>query len=145
MKYYTDCFVIGTNPSQIGGGYTIMDENNNLIKQETVEKVGFTNNEGELLGILNALRLAESGDVISTDSMCCMSWCFKGKSKSRPDLLNVFKECNELITKKKINLCWEGRNFNLAGIHNETKGKISKKFKSTKGQLLEEVTLKLYD
>ena len=56
MKYYTDGFVDGCNPSDKGGGYTILDEEKNLIKQEYVEKRNFTNNEGEILGIYNQYR-----------------------------------------------------------------------------------------
>lgn len=119
MKYYTDGFVDGSNPSAKGGGYTILDENNKMIRQDYVEKVGFTNNEGEILGIYNALLSCEVGDTISTDSMCCLSWVGNGKSKARPDLNNILRECRELREEKKVNLMWEGRDFNLAGIFNE--------------------------
>ena len=121
MKYYTDGFCRASNPSPYGGGYTIVDENNNLIRHEEVEKVGFTNNEGEILGILGAAKLAKEGDQISTDSMCCLGWANAGKSKARPDLNHIFQECKRLIADKKLNLMWERRDFNLAGIYNENK------------------------
>src|SRR3990167_1917815 len=119
MKYYTDDFVDGCNPSDKGGGYTILDEEKNLIKQEYVEKRNFTNNEGEILGIYNALLFCEKGDTISTDSMCCLTWVGNGKSKARPDLNEILKECKELRNEKKVNLMWEGREFNIAGQFNE--------------------------
>ena len=59
MKYYTDGFQIGGNPSRIGGGYTIVDETNTLIERKVIKRFGFTNNEAEILGIAEALRLAK--------------------------------------------------------------------------------------
>lgn len=120
-KYYCDGFVIGQNPSPYGGGYTIVDEDNNLIRHEHVKKINFTNNEGEILGILNALRLAQQGDSISTDSMCCLSWANSGRSKARPDLNIYLTEVKTLLREKSLNLMWEGRNYNLAGLYNETR------------------------
>jgi len=119
MKYYTDGFNIISNPSEYGGGYTITDENGTLISREVIRKKGFTNNEGEILGILKALDLAKEGDTVSTDSMCCLTWANKGKSKARPDLYEILQKCKTLLKGKNINLMWEGRNFNLAGLLNE--------------------------
>lgn len=121
-KYYTDGYMIGGNPSKIGGGYTIVDENNNLIERKEIIQVNFTNNEAEILGILNAMKLAEYEDTVSTDSKCCLLWTNKGMSKSRPDLFPLIQECKTLLKEKNINLIWEGRDFNLAGIYNEKKG-----------------------
>ncbi len=119
MKYYTDGFVRGSNPSPIGGGFTVVNEKNELIIREEIFKEGFTNNEGEILGILHALRICGIGDTVSTDSMCCLTWANKGFSKVRPDLRDILMECQMLKTTKKVNLMWEGRDFNLAGIFNE--------------------------
>lgn len=119
MKYYTDGFCRAKNPSPYGGGYTITNESGNLIKQIEVEKAGFTNNEGELLGVLEASKICDMGDSISTDSMNTIGWVSVGKSKSRPDLNPLLQEAKQIIAQKKINLMWERRDFNLAGIHNE--------------------------
>lgn len=130
MKYYTDGFMYGDNPSPIGGGYTITDENGELIHREVVKKEGYTNNEAEIGGILWALRNAETGDAISTDSMCCLTWANGGKSKARPDLKEILQECKKLMEEKAINLMWEGRDFNLAGIMNESSQEFRKKYKN---------------
>jgi len=120
MKYYTDGWMMGSkNPSPYGGGFTVVDEDNELIKREEVRHQGFTNNEAEIRGIKFALEYAEKGDSVSTDSMCCLSWVNKGKSKARPDLFELLQECKKLKTEKGINFHWEGRDFNLAGIYNE--------------------------
>ena len=71
MKYYTDGYMIGGNPSYTGGGYTIMREDNTLIERKEILKSPYTNNEAEITGILNALKYAKEGDSISTDSMWC--------------------------------------------------------------------------
>lgn len=120
MKYFTDGFLRGSkNPSPFGGGFTIVDEAGNLIERQEIIREGFTNNEAEILGILHALRICDSGDTISTDSMCCLSWANSGFSKVRPDLREILEECKILKFTKKVNLMWEGRDFNLAGIYNE--------------------------
>lgn len=119
MKYYTDGYLRVSNPSPIGGGYTIIDENNVLIERTEIRKSPFTNNEAEILGLLNAMKHASIEDEISTDSMCCISWVFRGISKSRPDLHNLLQECSQLRKQKELNIIWEGRDFNLAGIYNE--------------------------
>lgn len=120
MKYYTDGWMMGSkNPSPYGGAYTITDDKGNIIKEEEIRKVGFTNNEADIWGILNALKYAKEGDIISTDSMCCLTWANAGKSKARPDLKEILDECRQLKENKSINLWWEAREFNLAGIYNE--------------------------
>lgn len=129
MKYYTDGFMTGSNPSPIGGGYTIVDENNVLVHREVILQSGFTNNEAETRGIIHALRIANNNDTISTDSMCCLTWINSGKSKARPDLYEVLQEGRRLLKEKNINLMWEGREFNLAGIQNEQNLETKKKYK----------------
>lgn len=119
MKYYTDGFVLGRNGNSKGGGYTIVDQHSKLIARETVYKEKFTNNDGEILGVYNALKMADVLDVISTDSMVAITWVKSGFSKARPDLNILLRECQFLMKDKCINLMWEGRNYNLAGQYNE--------------------------
>jgi ribonuclease HI len=120
MKYYTDGFTLNKNPSPIGGGYTIFDTYG-LIKTVTIIKKGFTNNEGELLGLNECVKFADKMSTISVDSKCIISWVKKGKSKSRPDLTDIILETRNLIKDKNIFLIWESRDRNLAGIYNESK------------------------
>src|SRR3990167_9505470 len=62
MKYYCDGFLLGNlNPSKKGGGYTIVDEIENIIHREVIKKENFTNNEAEILGIYEVLKLAKEG------------------------------------------------------------------------------------
>ena len=120
MKYYCDGWMMGSkNPSPYGGGFTVVDEDKVLIVREDIFKEVFTNNEAEIRGIKFALEYAEEGDSVSTDSLCCLSWVRKGRSKARPDLYVLLDQCNDLFNQKKINLLWEAREFNLAGIFNE--------------------------
>lgn len=131
MKYYTDGFTFIKNPSDIGGGYTIVNENNILLKQETVSKVGFTNNEAELLGVYNGLLIAEEGSIISTDSKIIYWWILNirklldkpnskaSRKRARKDLDEVKLGSNILATEKSISIIWEPRELNLAGIYNE--------------------------
>lgn len=118
MKYFTDGYTLGSNPSH-GGGYTIVDETGSLIESKVINKEGFTNNEAEILGIEKALELCKAGDTISTDSMNSLSWVFGGKSKARPDLNDRLHYLMLRMIELNINLCWERRDFNLAGLYNE--------------------------
>lgn len=119
MKYYIDGFVDGSNPSPVGGGYSIVDENGELVEIEYIAKSGFTNNEAEVLGLYNALGYAESGDTISTDSQNNLYWLCGGKSKSRPDLNDILGKSKYLLKNSNVAIVWEPREYNLAGIYNE--------------------------
>lgn len=121
MKFYTDGWMMGSkNPSPYGGGFTVTDEKGNVVIREEINQEGFTNNEAEIRGIKFALEYAVKGDTVSTDSMCCLTWVRKGRSKARPDLYELLQECNFILKEKNINLIWEGRDNNLAGIYNES-------------------------
>lgn len=123
MKYYSDGFLTGKNPSVVGGGFTIVNENNTLIKRITVTRPNFTNNEAELLGCLEALTIAEDGDVVSTDSMNTIRWIIGADKmhdkRARKDLDPLKKRALYFLQSKKIELIWEPRDMNLAGILNE--------------------------
>lgn len=119
MKYYTDGYTLGQNPSDEGGGYSVVDENGELIAHEVIRQSHFTNNEAEIRGIEHVLKICAAGDQISTDSMNALTWIHAGKSKARADLNEVLKFCQKELVAKKVNLMWEGRDFNLAGHFNE--------------------------
>lgn len=119
MKYYCDGYTLLDNPSRVGGGYSIVDESGKLITHQVIKQEGFTNNDAEIQGALATLEMASEGDTISTDSFCVITWINGGKSKARPDLLETLQRCKKLREEKKINLTWEGRDFNLAGHFNE--------------------------
>lgn len=126
MKYFTDGFTELKNPSPTGGGYTIVDENGVLLRIENISKSHFTNNEAELLGVYNCLKdYCIEGDIVSTDSMNTIAWVRTKKlhKVSRKDLSDIIFECGKLIVDKKINLMWEGRDYNLAGHYNEIRNK----------------------
>ena len=121
MKYFSDGFTKLKNPSDVGGGYTIVDENNVLVHLENIDKRGFTNNEAELLGVWHCLNICGEFDIISTDSMNTIAWVRTKNLKkvARQDLLDIIKECKKMVADKAVNLIWEGREHNLAGIYNE--------------------------
>ena len=126
MKYFTDGFTLEKNPSPRGGGYTIFNEKNELLKTQNIDKSGMTNNEAEILGVFECLKLyCKEGDIISTDSMNTIAWVRTKKlgKVARQDLLDIIIKCKKMIEDKKVNLIWEGREYNLAGVYNE-KNKI---------------------
>lgn len=119
MIYYVDGFTIRSNPSLIGGGFTIMNERGIIIKREERQQPGFTNNEGELLGIAHACVEAHPGDTIISDSRIAVKWVERGKSGSRFDLKDICLLARELIHIKQLKVLWEGRETNLAGQYND--------------------------
>lgn len=119
MIYYFDGFTIWKNPSPKGGGFTVVDQYNNLIIRKDIFKVGFTCNEAELLGCLFSAELASHGDTLVTDSKNTIAWVKSGNPKARPDLKEVASKAKELIKLKVIKLEWVPREENLAGVYNE--------------------------
>jgi len=118
-KYYIDGYTELGNPSPTGGGYTITDSKGKVLITKRVKKKGLTSNEAEMLGLYRALRKCKKGDVISTDSQNNISWVSNGRSKSRPDLNELLYKCFFVRNKKWIEVIWEPREKNLAGIYNE--------------------------
>ena len=118
MRYFVDGFTVGSNPSRVGGGFTVVDENNNLIERREVRRY-FTNNEGELLGISFAVHLAQPGDEVITDSQCAQAWVRAGRSKARPDLSELCSTTKSVAAEKHLQIRWVRRENNLAGIYNE--------------------------
>lgn len=128
---YTDGFVHGPNPSKIGGGYTITDQTGRvLIRREMtpaeIQRDTWTNNDGEVRGIIHAIWIAKEGDVIITDSRVAYAWILNAKCKARPDLAALCRLARDKMRSKRVTIKWEGRETNLAGIHNENEQKKAK-------------------
>ena len=120
MVYHTDGYTIKSNPSKIGGGFTICNGiDGELIKTKEIRKKNFTNNEAELLGVLESARLLPQNSEIITDSMNTIYWVRRGKSKARPDLDKLCDEAKELIKQKNLKITWKPREENWAGVYNE--------------------------
>ena len=113
---YSDCIVLGKNPSDTGGGYLLCDSDGEIIEKEIIYKKGFTNNEGELLGVLRATELVDSHGTVYTDSMNTIKWIKAGSSKARPDLSSLMARAKKNIILKSINLVWINRYSNKAGL-----------------------------
>lgn len=128
MKYYCDGYTIEKNPSNKGGGYTIINEEGLLIETKQILKKNFTNNEAELLAVVNSLRIASNNDIIETDSWNTIWWIQSIAKKrhlrsevARKDLNHLKEEAFKLLIKKKIKLVWGSREGNLAGLYNDDK------------------------
>ena len=115
MKLYTDGYTIGRNPSKIGGGFVVMNEFKEVLAMNEIKKEGMTNNEVELLGVLEASKMALRGDEIITDSMNTYWWVMRRKCKARPDLRPQAEEAYKNICDKGLKLIQQGRDTNLAG------------------------------
>lgn len=120
MKLHSDGYTIFSNPSNIGGGYSVFSEYGELLKTKRIEKTNFTNNEAELLGLLSAVRIAKDGDEIITDSKNSIAWVNRGFAKARPDLNEKVRKIVDLVKRKNLKITWERRESNLAGNYNES-------------------------
>ena len=114
-RIYSDGYTIGSNPSRVGGGFAIIKEGGEFVCEKEILKVGMTNNEAELLGVLEATEVAEQFDTIVTDSMNTYWWVMKRKCKARPDLKFIAEKAYSNILQKNLELIQEGRETNLAG------------------------------
>lgn len=127
---HADGFVMGKNPSPIGGGYTLVDGKGNLLYRREIRNLGsFTNNDGELRGLVHALLIAKENDIVITDSKTVYWWVCKGRAKARPDLTEICKIGNQAMHSKKVEIRWVRRDENLAGIYNEN---YAEKYKRTR-------------
>lgn len=118
MKWFVDGFTYRSNPSEIGGGFTIFDDTKLVLRKEIL-KPHFTSNEAELLGVLECAKLASKNDEINTDSRNTLAWVKSGKPKARPDLAPQAMEAKDLIKFKELKVIWIARADNWAGIHND--------------------------
>lgn len=131
MIYYIDGFTIGSNPSN-EGGYTITDQNGNILKRKFVKSsqdntlfgsttIPITNNYTEFLALHDCLEeFCTYQDTIITDSQNSIAWSKKINRKSkRKDLQYLSDSVKKLISNKATNIQWVARNLNLAGIANE--------------------------
>jgi ribonuclease HI len=117
---FSDGFLLGrSNPSSIGGGYTVTDQHGKVLERKIIYSKNFTNNEAELLGLLCAIELASLYDEIVVDSNTIISWIKKGRSKARKDLNHLLSTGKELSLKKKLYIYWRPRDENKAGVYNE--------------------------
>jgi len=115
----TDGFQFHANPSPVGGGFTLVDSYGDVIERKTILKVGMTNNEAELLGVVRAVEVVDSKGIVYTDSKVVARWVQRGRARGRPDLNEVICKCKELVKKKKVKIKFVPRNENLAGSYNE--------------------------
>lgn len=124
MTFDVDGWMNGRNPSN-GGGFTIVNEHNELVKRVPVKKTGWTNNDAELWAVAGAVSLAQPGDIIRSDSEVIVKWWVpRGVCKSRPDLNKLCQFVHNGLRTKRLTLKWVPREENLAGLYNDThKGK----------------------
>lgn len=132
IEIHSDGYTIRGNPSKIGGGFTIVglhaDGREELLLTHKILRnpilfgnQPFTNNEGELLGVLFAAVMAPVGMKIITDSHNTEAWVKSASPKARPDLKWLCVLAQQLIRDKALVLEWRPREVNLAGQYNEFK------------------------
>lgn len=114
-KIYTDGFTIGKNPSNTGGGFVLIVEENAKIYVERIFKTNFTNNEAELCGLNKASQFASEGDWILSDSFTAIAWVHRGNCKARPDLCQMAKDAKDNCEYKNLILKHIPRELNIAG------------------------------
>ena len=119
MQYYVDGFLLGPNPCDAGGGFTVVDEHNRLRVHHAFHRP-MTNNEAELWSVAYAAFIAEEHDKIWTDSKIITYWVAAGRCKARPDLTPMAAKCRYWIETKSLTLEWLPREENLAGLFNES-------------------------
>jgi ribonuclease HI len=119
MTYHVDGFAIADNPSPIGGGYTIIDENGELVERWYEKKKGMTNNEVELRGLFVAAAYVRTGDTIITDRSNSLVLYCAGKSKARPDINPTIIGIHRRLAGKTVFVKWWPREEHLAGRYNE--------------------------
>ena len=120
MVFDVDGYMWGKNPAP-GGGFTIVNEHNELVKRIPVKKAKWTNNDAELWAVAGAVQIAQTGDTIRSDSEVIVKWWVpRGVCKSRPDLNKLCQFVHNGLRDKRLTLVWVSRNENRAGLYNDT-------------------------
>lgn len=79
----------------------------------------YSNNQCEYFAVIDALKAANEGDIIYTDSLLVVNQ-LKGEFRVKAKHLRpLFMEARSLKNSKKVEVCWLSRKENLAGIHLE--------------------------
>lgn len=125
-KYFVDA---GTqNNGMVGFQKTwiaIVFENDELILDKFVGDK--TNNEGEILAIIEALKNAElkkESIHVFSDSKIAVGWATKGKTKGAHDRDPMALEAYTLLKNTNSKITWIPREKNKAGFYLENKYKI---------------------
>jgi ribonuclease HI len=113
-KIYCDGYTILSNPSDHGGGWVVVRGKKEY--RYSVTTPGFTNNEAELRGILQAVTLANPKEKIYSDSKIAINWVNKRKAGSRHDLDSLASKARQLMLEKCLLLEFVPREKNKAGI-----------------------------
>ena len=118
-EIFSDGFLYRSNPSAIGGGFTLVSGKGELMMRKRILRKGLTSNEAELLGIVRAVELSVPAGTVFSDSRIALGWVRKGRSAARPDLDKIIFECKGLVKRKRLILCFVPRGQNLAGLLND--------------------------
>jgi len=81
----------------------------------TTKGLYMTNNAAEYYAVLEAMKLAESGDNILTDSKLIIGQVLSGWKCNFEHLRKLRDEVRNLMSEKDLTLNWVSRNDNKAG------------------------------
>jgi ribonuclease HI len=83
---------------------------------QIVEVLGnVSNNQAEYIAVFEALKQAEDGDLILTDSQLVVGQLTKGWDVNAESIKPMFEKCRELLDLKRIKVEWVSRNDSVAG------------------------------
>jgi|SRR5579872_2765786 len=117
MTFDVDGWMIQSNPSPLGGGFTVISDTQTITHQ--MDYPGFTNNHAEILALACGVHLAQPHDTIRTDSQIALAWVKRRNSPKRPDLNPIIRFIARYAEDKHLLLEWIPREHNRAGIYNE--------------------------
>ncbi len=112
MKIWADGF---SNPKRCG--YVVYDSKEAPLIITFNEKK--TNNECEYEAVYAACRVCNIGDTISTDSQLVYNQIINGWKVNAEHLKEYIRLIKQLVKDKEINLIWEPRELNKAGVYIE--------------------------
>jgi len=118
--FYCDGYQIDGNPGTQGGA-TVVRLDDNKVYKSTYKRDKVTNNEVELDAAILAAVNAKKGDTIITDSKLVVLYGTRDKTRAKskfPELKFRGKKLSKLLKEKELNIIWEPRDNNLAGIYN---------------------------
>lgn len=107
--YYCD----GSGWNGQTASYCIATNTGKTIKKEYKEPK--TNNEMEHTAVLEALKLAENGDEIRTDSQLVVGHLIHNWKITHETLYSIAMQSKQILTQKEVIIRWIPRKENNAG------------------------------
>ena len=125
--------------SQFGQTIAVADKDENILLTKSFSKKNYTNVEMEYKAIIEGFKLAESGDIIRSDSQLCVNQINGLYNIKENHLKKYADKAIKLKKEKRLNIEWISRKENPAGHYLQKKLNANVKQKRSRAAALRRI------